>query len=97
MLCVPIDKVEYSIVGLHVALLSAFWKPNDIVHQNICSWAVWLRQRLYASMRPMLHEAYTLAGGAGLGVSLHLVCYAWPVILSEHELECAFGAKMPSN
>ncbi len=80
MLSVPIDDNEDSIMGLGVALLTAYWKANNEVYRSIYPWAALLRQQLHASMWPMPYRAHTLAGRACPSIGLDLARHTWLVI-----------------
>ncbi len=45
----------------------------------------------------MPHIVYELASRTGPCIGLDLVHHALPVVFYLHELECAFGAKMPCD
>ncbi len=94
---VPIDDNKNSILWLSVATLAAFWEAYDDVHRDIRLWAARLRQRLHASVRPMPHGMYALAGRTGPGIGLDLAQHAQPVVFPGHKLERAFGTEMPCD
>jgi hypothetical protein len=84
LLGVLINNNKNSVIGLHVALPAAYWEAHDEVHRIIRPWATLLRQRLHASVLPMLHRTHALAGQAGPGIGLDLARHTWPVILPGH-------------